>query len=211
MVLVTLYRLKVLIHLSVVMQIKKDFDYYRCLHSTITHALLYLLVHVSLSQRHLPTSKRNELLIKYLKPKLKERQHTMIKKDIKLMINVARQKGGNLERKLYELNDKVKQTKVAGAEKLYSLLVFLYDQEGIESRLFDEQQQAEKGVLYMLEEHIELGFDADNNQVAPLSLLIESERAPELVPVINSHGCFIAEMKEWNAATNQAHILIHPV
>lgn len=127
------------------------------------------------------------------------------------MINVARQKGGNLERKLYELNDKAKQTKVAGAEKLYSLLVFLYDQEGIESRLFDEQQQAEKGVLYMLEEHIELGFDADNNQVAPLSLLIESERAPELVPVISSHGCFIAEMKEWNAATNQAHILIHPV
>ncbi len=127
------------------------------------------------------------------------------------MINVARQKGGNLERKLYELNDKAKQTKVAGAEKLYSLLVFLYDQEGIESRLFDELQQAEKDVLYMLEEHIELGFDADNNQVSPLSLLIESERAPELVPVINSHGCFIAEMKEWNATTNQAHILIHPV
>ncbi|CCO48199.1 conserved hypothetical protein [Vibrio nigripulchritudo SOn1] len=127
------------------------------------------------------------------------------------MINVARQKGGNLERKLYELNDKAKQTKVAGAEKLYSLLVFLYDQEGIESRLFDEQQQAEKGVLYMLEDHIELGFDADNNQIAPLSLLIESERAPELVPVINSHGCFIAEMKEWNAITSQAHILIHPV
>ncbi|EOA8958863.1 DUF2913 family protein [Vibrio harveyi] len=80
------------------MQIKKDFDYYRCLHSTITHALLYLLVHVSLSQRQLLTSKHNELLIKHLKPKLKERQHTMIKKDIKLMINVARQKGGNLVR-----------------------------------------------------------------------------------------------------------------
>ncbi|MCG9596426.1 DUF2913 family protein [Vibrio sp. Isolate25] len=174
MVLVILYQLKVLTYLSVVMQIRKDFDYYRCLHSTVTHALLYLLIHVSSSQRHLPTSKRNELLIKYLKPKLKERQHTIIKKGIKLMINVARQKGGNLERKLYELNDKAKQTKVAGAEKLYSLLVFLYEREGLESRLFDEQQQVEKGVLYMLEEHIELGFDADNNQIAPLSLLIES-------------------------------------
>ncbi|HBC3902220.1 TPA: hypothetical protein KD856_003962 [Vibrio parahaemolyticus] len=50
-----------------------------------------------------------------------------------------------------------------------------------------------------------------SKQVAPCSMLIQLERAPELIDAINHHGYFIAEMKEWNAETHQAHILIHPV
>ena len=100
--------------------------------------------------------------------------------------------------KLYQLNEQAKKTKIAGAEKLHSLLVHLYDEEGIESRLFEESTEAESGVLYMLEEHIEHGFD-NMTQVAPLSMLIQHERAYELIDSIHRHGLFIAEMKEWNA------------
>ncbi|WP_140120257.1 DUF2913 family protein, partial [Vibrio parahaemolyticus] len=98
-----------------------------------------------------------------------------------------------------------------GAEKLYNLLVYLYDVEGIESRLFDEGMEAEAGILYMLDEQIEYGFDESHKQVAPLSMLIQLERAQELIDVINQHGVFVAEMKEWNVDTHQAHILVHPV
>ncbi len=112
--------------------------------------------------------------------------------------------------RLHELNSKATRTKLVGAEKLYNLLVHLYDTEGIESRLFEEGSQAESGILYMLEEQIEHGFDQEHKQITPLSMLIQSEQAPELINSINAHGLFIAEMKEWNAKSNQAHILVHP-
>lgn len=126
------------------------------------------------------------------------------------MIGVARRKGGNLEMKLYELSSQSKQTKLFGAEKLYNLLVYLYDEEGLESRLFEEGSATEPNVIYMLEEQIEHGFDQQHNQTAPLSMLIQSERAQELIGSINQHGFFVAEMKEWNAEAHQAHILLHP-
>ena len=193
------------------MQIKRDFEYYHNLHNLVTHALLHLLSKVSETARHVPVSTRNEILIRYLKPKVTNKGLSNIKKDIKLMLSVARKQGGNLEMKLYDLNSQANRTKLAGAEKLYSLLVHLYDVEGIESRLFEEGSEAETGILYMIEEQIEYGFDQQHKQVAPLSMLIQLERAPELIDSINHHGLFLAEMKEWNTETHQAHILVHPV
>ncbi|ASW81111.1 MULTISPECIES: DUF2913 family protein [Vibrio] len=192
------------------MQIKRDFDYYHNLHNVITHALLHLLCQVSASSRFVPVTSRNDILIKYLKPKLNDKSLSNIKKDIKLMLSVARKKGGNLEMKLHQLNSQSKHTKLVGAEKLYNLLVHLYDVEGIESRLFEEGSEAEPGILYMLEEQVEYGFDQEHNQVSPLSMLIQLERAPELINSINAHGLFLAEMKEWNTEIHQAHILVHP-
>ncbi len=117
------------------MAMKRDFKYYHNLHNLVTHALLHLLCQISATGRHVPVSTRNAILIKYLKPKVSNKSLSNIKKDIKLMLSVARKKGGNLEMKLYELNAQANRTKLAGAEKLYSLLVHLYDVEGIESRL----------------------------------------------------------------------------
>ncbi len=192
------------------MQIKRDFEYYHNLHSLVTHALLHLLGKVSATNRHVPVSTRNEILIKYLKPKVADKSLSNIKKDIKLMLNVARKKGGNLEMRLYNLNSQAHRTKLVGAEKLYNLLVHLYDVEGIESRLFEEGSEAEAGILYMIESQIEHGFDQQHQQITPLSMLIQLERAPELIDSINQHGLFVAEMKEWNAETHQAHIVVHP-
>ncbi|TOM93286.1 hypothetical protein CGH67_27980, partial [Vibrio parahaemolyticus] len=66
----------------------------------VTNALLHLLCKVSSTDRYVPTATRNEILVKYLKPKVADESLSNIKKDIKLMLNVARKKGGNLEMKL---------------------------------------------------------------------------------------------------------------
>ncbi|MBE4089216.1 DUF2913 family protein [Vibrio parahaemolyticus] len=192
------------------MQIKRDFDYYQNLHDLVTNALLHLLCKVSTTSRHVPTATRNEILVKYLKPKVADKSLSNIKKDIKLILKMGRKKGGNLEMKLHELNGQASKAKLAGAERLYNLLVYLYDEEGIESRLFEEGAETEAGILYMIESHIDHCFDVESKQVAPCSMLIQLERAPELIDAINHHGYFIAEMKEWNAETHQAHILVHP-
>ncbi|MDC5853598.1 hypothetical protein [Vibrio europaeus] len=70
----------------------------------------------------------------------------------------------------------------------------------VDSRLFDKEAPIEPGVLYMLEEHLEHGFDNTDQQVAPLSVLIQSE----LLPHIEQHGLFRAEMKERQAEQHQA-------
>lgn len=194
------------------MHIKKDFDYYYCLKNTVTNALLYLLMTVAANPRHVPIAKRNELLIRYLKPKLNDKSLKSVKKDIKLMISTARAKSGNLERKLYELNERANQTLAtdSGTEKLYHLLNYLHEHHGIDSQLFQPGQAPQTNTLYMLEEHIEHGFSDTEQQIAPLSMLIESERAPQLIDIINQQGAFSAEMKEWNPHNQQAHILVHP-
>lgn len=186
---------------------KTRFDYYYNLHHTITHALLHLLFKVSMSERYVPSSKRNEMLVKYLKPKLNDKSLANIKKDIKLMLNIARTKTGNLEAKLYQLND---QAQINSVEKLYSLLLYLHEKEGLESKLFEEGTIAEPGFLYLIEGHIKHGFDDNNKQIAPISMLIESQRAPELLDIIHQFGWFYAEMKQWVPDKHQAHILLHP-
>nr|WP_240697192.1 DUF2913 family protein [Vibrio genomosp. F6] len=119
-----------------------------------------------LSSRFMPVAKRNEVLVRYLTPKLKELAD--IKGDIRLMLNTARNKNGNLENKLYLLNTQSKAHRVAGAELLYHLLVVLYDKEGIESKLLDETQLCETGILYVLEQLLEHCFK-DGGCKSPLS------------------------------------------
>lgn len=192
------------------MQLKREFDYYYNLRDIVTQALLHLLCYVADNARHVPTATRNKILIRYLKPKLLDKSLSNVKKDIKVMLSIARKPSGNLEMRLYELNEQAKKTRLFGVEKLYKLLEYLHDHEGIESRLFEEGTCPEEGIAYMISDHIEHGFDIYHQQVAPLSILLQSENAQGLVTVINQHGMFAAEMKEWNSNTYQAHILLHP-
>ncbi|WP_272159097.1 DUF2913 family protein [Vibrio algivorus] len=183
--------------------------FYHNMNNTVLHALLHLLCQVSLSERRVPTAKRNEILVKYLKPKLKDRQLANIKKELKLMIHIARNPSSNLEEKLYELNRQAIEAKTSSRENLIKLLVYLKDHEGFDSQVFDDCQPTEPEVLYMLSDHIEHCFDDTGHQIAPFSMLVESPRANHLLDIINQHGLFRAEMKEWNEQTHQAHLLLH--
>ncbi|GAM65510.1 hypothetical protein JCM19232_5010 [Vibrio ishigakensis] len=113
---------------------------------------------------------------------------------------------------LNEINDNIQQIHLNGTLKLYALMDYLAKEEGLPSKLFVEGETPQYGVLYLLEEHITQGFDVETGeQLAPVSILVQHERAQELVPVILRHGTFLAELKEWNSSKQQAHIVIHPV
>lgn len=183
----------------------REFDYYRNLHQTVCHALLHLHFHLLSSKRFVPVPKRNELLLRYLKPKLKDKRLSNIKKDLRVMLQAARHPRGNLEQKLWELNTMAMNHKIVGAGKLYTLLVHLYDELGLESKLFEEGDTAEPGVLYLLADHIDAAF-SDDKQVAPISMLIESPDVEAIVTCVNRTGLFDASIKEWNESAQQVHI-----
>lgn len=191
---------------------RSDFQYYHTLQTAVTNALLHLLMHVSLSNRYTPTIKRNEILVKHLKPLLKNKRYAAIKKDVRSWISIGRNNQLSLEQRLYLLHDRTQQTSVElkGAETLYQLLEHIYDTEQLECQLYKDGAPIVENTLYILEEHIDHCFDENNHQVAPLSLLIQSETAPRLIDTINTQGGFRAEMYEWNQLKQQAHIHLHP-
>ena len=187
----------------------KDFEYYVQLRTLLTHSLLHLFMQTAYSARRIPVKSRNELLVRYLKPKIKQSEYSMLKKDIRVLINIGRNAKGNLEKRMVELLSVAGKHQFNGVQRLYDLLVHLQENHGLVSHLFNPDTKAEPEILYVLEDHIEHCFENDE-QVAPVSMLIQSNKAPNLVDIINQQRSFQAEMKEWNDVSKQAHLVLHP-
>lgn len=107
-------------------------------------------------------------------------------------------------------NNSRRAPKCTGKRELYSLLEFLYEEEALESKLLDNIDNRERGILYILAEEIEKVFNEHEQQMSPLSLFITSPYALDLLRAIHSHGFFLSELKHWNPITHQACILITP-
>lgn len=185
------------------------------LSTTIENALLCLYISVSNSTGFVPFEKRNLIISRFLKPKLKDSRYKSIKKELKQILIIARASNGNLEDKLWELNMlSLKHVqKLDDATKLFDQLNYLHDTHDIDAKLFTEQQPdtPEENVIYVLPEHIEHCFDNNGIQIAPLSLFIHGAKAAALPNLINGHSLFFAELKEFNDSRQQAHILLHPL
>ncbi|CZF86996.1 DUF2913 family protein [Grimontia marina] len=185
------------------------------LSSVIENALLNLYTNVSAAKGFTPLEKRNHILSRYLKPKLKDPRYKSIKNELKQMLNISRTKGANLEKKLWELNavSVGYQQKIDDATKLFDQLNFLHDEHGIDAKLFNEKSDdsPSNNTIYVLPEHIEHCFNQSGEQTSPLSLMIQGDKASGLAELINAHGLFRAEQKELNEKACQAHVLLHPI
>ncbi|MBY8195261.1 DUF2913 family protein, partial [Vibrio fluvialis] len=149
---------------------KHDSDYYSQLAALVCHALIHLFMEVSATPRFVPVSKRNDILVRYLKHKLNARHGPQFKKDIKAMIQLGRSPNGNLEAKLLGLHDSMTMANTTDMAKLHALLLYLNERLGVESEVFLEGQEPSPDILYMLEEQIQHGFNDHKQQVAPLSM-----------------------------------------
>ncbi|MFC1502792.1 DUF2913 family protein [Pseudomonadota bacterium] len=186
--------------------------YHQLLSDVIENSLLHLYGQLAINKRFVPTDKRNDILKKFLKPKVNHPRYKTIKGDIKRMILAGKRKDGDLEAKLNELYDMVLvyQNKTNGAQKLYDLLNILFNEHQFDSRLFDESVKSEPEVIYVLKDHLVNCFNDSGQQIAPVSLLIESARGPSLIEIINDTNLFLAELKGLNESTWQVHIELHP-
>ncbi|BCN25657.1 hypothetical protein VYA_28490 [Vibrio alfacsensis] len=72
-------------------QAKLSADANQLLSELAVHALLHLHFKIHASTRNFPTKERNDLLQKWLKPKLKSNRYKLIKKPLKSLTH--RQKG----------------------------------------------------------------------------------------------------------------------
>lgn len=78
-------------------QARQSADANQLLSELAVHALLHLHFKIHASSRPLPTTERNDLLQKWLKPKLKSNRYKLIKKPLKSLTQQAKGENGNLE------------------------------------------------------------------------------------------------------------------
>jgi hypothetical protein len=139
--------------------------------------------------------KRNELFIKFLKKQMMLPGNSIIKKDLKTLILIAR-KGQNLEMKLCELH-KVNCTygdKFTDADHLFILFTYLHEQHGFESTMDCPENEREQGVIYANKESINTCFSEDNILIASLPVFVITINPSVFVALVNNHGgMFIAE------------------
>ncbi|WP_178306603.1 DUF2913 family protein [Vibrio algicola] len=168
--------------------------YHQQLSRLVTHSLLHLLSQMAIDTRFWPLKKRNASLQRYLKSQLTSPKYDRLKKDIKQMISIAK-KNGELEAKLYELDDMNKEyeKKFTQADQLFVLLTYLYDEHGFESKIEDGKIK-EKGIIYMKQPDIERCFDESNQLIESLPFVINMPKPLLLVDFIHNHGAFHATL-----------------
>ena len=79
----------------------RNLKHYQALDELVTNSLLGLYCTMSQQGGFWTTKRRNELLVKFIKPKVKRPQFSTCKNELKTMLSIGRSGTGNLEEKLW--------------------------------------------------------------------------------------------------------------
>ncbi|CAK3447132.1 DUF2913 domain-containing protein [Vibrio crassostreae] len=188
----------------------RNLKHYQALDELVTNALLALYCTMSQQGGFWTTKKRNELLVRFIKPKLKKPQFLTCKNEIKTMLSIGRNATGSLEQKLWDINrlNLEYQAKFSQADELYIMLSGLFEQHQFPSMLENSEKDLERDTLYMKEKGIENGFDEDNNQIKPLAMTVKTERLKALIEAVQANGIYRVEV-DYVDEHEVIHLLLH--
>lgn len=145
--------------------------YYDNLKNFCQNSLIHLYLTVGESTRFCPTTSRDQILNKFMKPLLKHPEHKDIKSAIKQVILSKKSKEKHLNdlMKLLYKNHLVEQAEKNWVELLCELNKFTQYEISISSL----QEQAKAGTIYAIVDDILNCIDPTNgNTVKPLSLFV---------------------------------------
>ncbi|PML40329.1 DUF2913 family protein [Vibrio sp. 10N.261.52.A1] len=188
----------------------RNLKHYQALDALATHALLALYCTMSKQGGFWTVKRRNERLVKFIKPKVKQPQFSTCKPEIKTMLSIGRNPIGNLEQKLWDVNrlNLEYQAKFSQADELYIMLSGLFEQHQFPSMLEDIEKGLEVDTLYMKEKGIENGFDEDNNQIKPLAMTVKTHRLKALIEAVQANGIYRVEVDHVDEH-EVIHLLLH--
>jgi len=188
----------------------RNLKHYQALDELVTHSLLTLYCTMSQEGGFWTVKKRNALLVKHLKPKVKLAQFSVCKNDLKTLLNIGRQANGNLERKLWEVNclNLEYQARFSQADELYIMLTELNEQHQFPSELDHPDKTHEMETLYMTKSEIEDGFDEANRQIKPLAMTVKTTRLKALIEAVQAKGVYRVEIDHVDEQ-EVIHLLLH--
>ena len=188
----------------------RNLKHYQALDELVTNSLLGLYCTMSQQGGFWTTKRRNELLVKFIKPKVKRPQFSTCKNELKTMLSIGRSGTGNLEAKLWDINrlNLEYQAKFSQADELYIMLTELFEQYKFPSMLEDIEKEIERDTLYMKEKSVEQGFDEDSNQIKPLAMTVKTHRLKLLIKALQAKGIYRVEIVSEDK-DEVIHLLLH--
>ncbi|MCF7498012.1 DUF2913 family protein [Vibrio sp. L5-1] len=186
----------------------RNLKHYQAFDEIVTNALLALYLTISQQGGYWTAKRRNEFLVKFIKPKIKHPQFSICKNELKTMLSIGRSATGNLEEKLWNANQMnlEYQAKFSQADELYIMLTELFEQHQFPSMLENLEKEMERDTLYMKEKSIEQGFDEDNNQIKPLPMKVKTHRLEALIEALQAKGFYRVEVDHEDEVI---HLLLH--
>ncbi|HBC3964951.1 TPA: DUF2913 family protein [Vibrio parahaemolyticus] len=177
---------------------------------TITNALIHLYLKVGESSRFVTEEQRNKIIIDFLKPKLKQSTYSPIKKNLKT-ICLMKDKFGSVENHLNGmLNEYLTKSLKNDIDKLYSVLEQL-ETAGFETKLLEETQVEEIGVVYLDREHIDSCFDDTGQLTAPITLFIETDDIDKFLACLKEQKYFEFEPFQAVEKPNKYQCKLYPM
>ena len=187
--------------------------YFSLIGNMVSDSLLHLYLTVAESGGFVTTLTRNKILVSFIKPKLKKDKYKGAKIEIKRLLVIGRSRFGDLEIKLNDILEHVlrEEKNMTDAHKFSDLIDLLKAKFNIDSRFIIENEKRKPKFIYVLKSHIENGFNEDGEQIAPISLFLESPKSELLEGMINDVGSFSAVTQEYNSEKQQVHVRLQSV
>ncbi len=189
-----------------------EIERYHLLSNLIDDAILHLYITLSETSRFTPRLKRNEILVRYLKPKIKSSQYKIVKKELKDLVTLGRRPAGNLEAKLIEFRylRATAPKKKTSLNKLFDLLTILEDEHRLGNQFFNEGESIEPNSIYICEENIDYAFNQAGEQLYPLSLYLALSCVNKAVKVITENHLFNVEIPKVKDSDKVQRIVLLP-
>lgn len=167
-----------------------SYNYERLLSITIDNALLHLWLSVVYANKHVPKQARNQILIRWFKPKVKDAKYKPIKKELKAMIQIARERSDFLEERLCELQ-KLSQNhrdNLNDMHKLHYLLEYLREEHDIQADLSEGVVEYRPNTLYVSQEILEQCFSNDKRQLKPIETMLSGVDLMRFQSLVHDFG-----------------------
>lgn len=144
--------------------------------------LLHLYGQISSSGGYFSTQKRNSILRKWLKNQVKKAQYAGIKKIIKELLVISNQPV-SVEFKLWDLNalNQSYKEKFTDQDLLFVFFSDLYNIHKMSSRVYDQLESIEDGIIYVSRNDLEGAFDDKKAQCKALRISVSQETLTELL------------------------------
>ncbi|MGR5347144.1 DUF2913 family protein [Vibrio mediterranei] len=163
------------------------------------NSLLHLYLQVASADRMIPKKRRNEILVKWMKPLVKDSRYKLIKKDIQSYIQRAR-KNYSVEEALCRVVDDYASLSLddTHCSQLFDLLQTLEAKHNISSKL---NEHTKSGNIVLDKAAINTAFDT-TNQIAPLYFELEGITFKTLEKALMSlDACFKVFQEEFEGQT----------
>lgn len=162
-----------------------NYQYEQQLSRVVDNALLYLWITVAGMRGYTRRSVRNQLLVSWLKPKVKDSQYKLIKKELKEMLLAGKHPESQLEESLCELSKLSTdyKDKLTDMHRFYYLLECLRMDHSIHADLSDNLEYCRVDTIYAYQKDVEECF-CDNNQIKPLRMFVLSSELDNVIRLI---------------------------